>query len=277
MQPGNWFFEDQTDHTLIGIGINELLHEEKTPFQTIKIFDTVEYGRMLVLDDAIQLTELDEFVYHEMLSHVPLHAHGGPESVLVIGGGDGGMIREVSKHDAVNRVVLAEIDEAVIKACIEFIPSTSAALVNNPKLEIRIGDAIELVRKASEEFDVIIIDSSDPVGAAEGLFSRGFYESVYTALRPGGMVVIQGESPWFDYRPLVKRVFGDFSEIFPIAKTYWANIPTYPSGIMVFPVGSKGVDPAIPLHPAIPGLRYYTSDIHKAAFVLPWHFRAENI
>ena len=228
-----WFYEDQTEFTRIGVLIKELLHEEKTPYQTVKIYDTMDYGRMLVLDDVIQVTELDEFVYHEMLSHVPLHAHHNPESVLIIGGGDGGMVREVSKHDSVKRVVLAEIDEAVIRACIDYIPSISGALKNNPKLEICVGDGVEYVRRAKEEFDLIIVDSSDPVGIGESLFTQDFYRSVYQALRPEGMVAIQGESPWL-HRPLIKRIYDDLKNIFPIVSIYWGNIPSYPTGVMTF-------------------------------------------
>jgi len=277
METTKWFYENQTKHTRIGIQIYELLYEEKTPYQTIKIFDTVQYGRMMVLDDVIQVTELDEFAYHEMLSHVPLHALNDAKSVLIVGGGDGGMVREVSKHDSVKRIVLAEIDEAVIRSSIEYLPSISVALSNNPKLEIFIGDAVKLVREASEEFDLVIVDSSDPVGFAEGLFSREFYCSVFNALRPGGMVTIQGESPWLNYRPMIKRIFNNFREIFPIAKIYWANVPTYPAGVMVFPVGSKGADPATPTRQAIPGLKYYSTEIHKASFILPWYLQVEQM
>ena len=272
----HWFFEDQTEFTRIGFQVRELLHQESSPYQTIKIYDTVEYGRMLALDDVIQVTELDEFVYHEMLSHVPLHAHPRPEAVLVVGGGDGGMVREVSKHSAVERIVLAEIDEAVIRTSIEYLPSISCALKDNPKLEICVGDAVDYVRQSVEEFDLIIVDSSDPVDIGEGLFTKEFYRNVFRALKPGGMVAVQGESPWL-HRPLVKRICGDLKEIFPIGKMYWANIPTYPSGVMAFPVGSKGGDPAVPLHPALPGLRYYSSEIHKSAFVLPLHLQPEQM
>ncbi|MCL2170148.1 MAG: polyamine aminopropyltransferase, partial [Defluviitaleaceae bacterium] len=237
-----WFYEDQTPSTRIAVEIRGIIHEEQSKYQNVKIIDTIQFGRMLALDDVIQVTELDEFAYHEMLAHVPLHAHPNPQSVLVVGGGDGGMVREASKHDTVNRVVLAEIDEAVINACINHVPSFSVALKNNPKLEIRVGCAVEYMKSLNEEFDVIIVDSSDPVGFAEGLFSREFYTNVSKALRPGGMVTIQGESPWYKYRPMIKRICKDFSEIFPIAKAYWANVPSYPSGVMLFPVGSKGND-----------------------------------
>ena len=277
MSERKWFYEEQTPSTRIGVEIREILHEEQSKYQNVKIIDSIQFGRMLVLDDVIQVTELDEFAYHEMLAHVPLHAHPNPQSVLVVGGGDGGMVREASKHPSVSRVVLAEIDEAVVNACINHVPSFSVALTNNPKLEIRIGDAIEYVKKLKEEFDVIIVDSSDPVGFAEGLFSREFYSNVEKALRPGGMVTIQGESPWYKYRPMIKRICNDFSEIFPTAKAYFANVPSYPSGVMLFPVGSKGNDPATPIRPPLPGLRYYSEEIHKASFILPWHLQVEQM
>ncbi|MCL2497355.1 MAG: polyamine aminopropyltransferase [Symbiobacteriaceae bacterium] len=271
-----WFYEEQTQHTRLGIQVRRLVHQAKSPYQEIKVFETMEYGMMLSLDDVIQLTELDEFVYHEMLAHVPLHAHPAPRDVLIVGGGDGGMVREASKHLTVQRVVLAEIDEAVIQASINFIPSVSCALTNNPKLDLRIGDAIHLVQQANEEFDVIIVDSSDPVGPAEKLFTFDFYKAVYRALKPGGMVTIQGESPWM-HRALIKKVNSDLHNIFPIATTYWGNIPTYPGGTMVFPIGSKGVDPRTPMRTALHGLKYYSADVHRAAFSLPYHLTPEHM
>jgi spermidine synthase len=278
MKIDQWFFEDQTPSTRLGVQIRKLFHFETSQYQNIKIFDTVQYGRMLALDDVIQVTELDEFVYHEMLAHVPLHAHPNPEAVLIIGGGDGGMVREVSKHDSVKRIVLAEIDEAVIRSSIEFLPSISCALTDNPKLEIYIGDGVDYVRRSQEEFDLVIVDSSDPGGLADALFTRDFYCEVSRALRPDGMVTIQGEAPWFKYRPMIKRICGDFRDIFPISSMYWGNVPSYPGGIMVFPVGSKGVDPAVPLRKVvIPGLKYYSSEIHQAAFVIPWYLQVEQM
>ena len=277
MANDEWFYEDQTNHIRVGVQVHELLHEETSHFQNIKVFDTVQLGRMLALDDIIQLTEVDEFAYHEMLSHVPLHAHPNPESVLIVGGGDGGMVREVSKHDSVKRVVLAEIDEAVVRVSIDHLPTVSVALQNNPKLEIYIGDAIEFMKKTKDEFDIVIVDSSDPMGFAEGLYSRDFYCNVYKALRQKGMVAIQGESPWLNYRPMIKRIYGDFTDIFPIVKIYWANVPTYPSGVMAFPIGSKTCDPAEPQRPPISGLKYYSSEIHKASFVLPWYLQVEQM
>jgi len=272
----DWFIEEHTDHTHFYIQIKELLYEEQTPYQLIQIFDSIEYGRMLVLNDALQITEYDEFAYAEMMAHVPLHAHPNPEQVLVIGGGDGGTVREASRFPSVKRVVMAEIDQAVINASLQYIPSVSGALKDNPKLEFRIGDAVEYIKQVTEEFDVIIVDSSDPVDIAEGLFTHQFYQDVYKALKPGGMVSVQGESPWI-HRALVKRIVSHLSSIFPIASLYYSNIPTYPSGIMVFPIGSKGNDPSVPVRDAIEGLRYYTSTVHKGAFMLPRHLQPEHM
>ena len=271
-----WFYEDQTEFTRLGVQVKELMYEERTPYQTVKVFDTMEYGRMLVLDDVIQVTELDEFVYHEMLSHVPLHAHHNPESVLIIGGGDGGMVREVSKHDSVKKIVLAEIDEAVIRSCIEYMPSVSCALVDNPKLDIFVGDGFDYISKANGEFDLVIVDSSDPVGIGESLFTHKFYSNVFKALRPEGMVSVQGESPWL-HRPLIKRIYNDLKNIFPIANMYCGNIPTYPTGVMAFPIGSKSTDPTVPLRKSLPGLQYYSTEIHKTAFMLPRYLQVEQM
>ena len=272
----DWFYEMQTDFSRFGVRVTALLHKEKTPYQEIKIYDTVEYGRMLVLDDVIQLTELDEFVYHEMLAHVALHLHHNPSKVLVIGGGDGGTVREVSKHAAVKEVILAEIDERVVQVALDYLPFCSIALKNNPKLKLRIGDGLEAVRRASEEFDVIIVDSSDPVGPGEKLFTYDFYASVYKALKPGGMVAVQGESPWL-HRPLVKRMNADIAAIFDEAAVFWGNIPTYPSGVMFFPLGCKGELPKKLLHPVLPGLKYYSAEVHKAAFVIPQYLLPDEM
>jgi len=211
-----------------------------------------------------------------MMVHVPLHAHPNPEQVLVLGGGDGGTVREASRFPSVKRVVMAEIDEVAIRASLEHIPSISYALKDNPKLDLRICDAVEFIKHVNEEFDVIIVDSSDPVDMAAGLFTYEFYQDVYKALKPGGMVSVQCESPWI-HRALIKRIVKQLEDIFPIASLYYSNIPTYPSGIMVFPIGSKGNDPSVPVHAAVEGLKYYCSDVHKSAFILPWHLRPEDM
>ncbi|MCL2547718.1 MAG: MnmC family methyltransferase, partial [Symbiobacteriaceae bacterium] len=158
----------------------------------------------------------------------------------------------------------------------KYIPSTSHALQNNPRLDLRFCDAIEYIKQVKEEFDVIIVDSSDPIDIAEGLFTREFYHNVHKALKPGGMVSIQGESPWI-HRQLVKRIVSDLESVFSISTFYWSNIPTYPSGTMVFPIGSKGNDPRVPIRPAVPGLRYYSADVHRASFALPWHLQIEQM
>ena len=269
---GIWFYEDQTPLTRIGVKTKQMLHLEKSPYQEIMVIDTWEYGRLLALDEVIQITELDEFAYHEMLVHVPLCSHPNPEQVLVVGGGDGGSVREVCRHDTVQRVVLAEIDERVIQTAIDFFPTVSCALKDNPRLDIQVGDAIDYVHDHPNSFDVIIVDSSDPVDHGEGLFKRSFYEDVYSALKPGGMVAVQGESPWL-HQDLVKRIYGDLQDIFPVADIFWSNIPTYPTGAMVFPFGSKGTVPRKPVRKPNGVLNYYSEDMHHSAFLIPEYLK----
>ena len=263
-----WFYEEQAEGVRFNLSVRQTLHHEVSAYQDILVCDTAEFGRMLVLDGVIQLTEKDEFVYHELITQIPLHAHPHPENVLIIGGGDGGTVREVCKHPAVKHVVLAEIDDRVVQNAIDYLPFTSCALVNNPKLELMIGDGIKFVVDHPDTFDLIIVDSSDPIGPGEGLFTHAFYENVYKALKPDGMVVVQGETPWLD-GPLVERICRDLQDIFPIAKAYWGNIPTYPSGTMLFPVGSKKYDPVQPVREPVAPFRYYNAAIHTASFALP--------
>lgn len=194
---------------------------------------------MLLLDGIVQTTEKDEYVYHEMITHIPLFTHPNPKKVLVVGGGDGGTIREVLKHPSVEKAVLCEIDEEVIKASKEFLPTISCAL-DNPKCEIFIGDGIKYVHEHKNEFDIIIVDSTDPFGAAEGLFGGSFYKEIYQALTAEGIFVAQTETPF--YLPeVVKKVYDDAKTVFSITKLFMAAIPTYPSGYWSFTIGSKKI------------------------------------
>ncbi|MDD2422511.1 MAG: polyamine aminopropyltransferase, partial [Heliobacteriaceae bacterium] len=250
--------------------ISNILHTEKTPYQELSVIDTVEWGRMLLLDGVVMTTEKDEFVYHEMISHVALNTHPNPQKVLVIGGGDGGTIRECVKHAQVEKAVLCEIDERVIWASKEYFPGIAAALFGHPKVEIRVGDGIKFVQECNAEFDVIIIDSTDPVGPGVGLFQPEFYQNVHKALKPEGIMVAQTESPFVN-AGLIRRLFRDISGIFPVTKLYLATVPTYPTGLWSFTLGSKVYDPtdvAVSRIPE-PDTKYYSSLVHRNAFVLP--------
>lgn len=264
-----WLKENQISDPVLHYKFTKTLLNKKTPFQELTIVQSETLGNILLLDGIVQTTEKDEYVYHEMITHIPLFTHPNPKKVLVVGGGDGGTIREVLKHPSVEKAVLCEIDEEVIKASKEFLPTISCGL-DNPKCEIFIGDGIKYVHEHKNEFDIIIIDSTDPFGAAEGLFGGSFYKEIYQALTAEGIFVAQTETPF--YLPeVVKKVYNDAKTIFPITKLFMAAIPTYPSGYWSFTIGSKKLDPTVSnLSDTIDiETKYYTKALHKASFVLP--------
>ncbi len=270
-----WFTERQTEDLGLSLRIRESLLVEQTPFQRLAVLDTYLYGRMLVLDGAVQTTERDEHIYHEMITHVPLMTHPGAREVLVIGGGDGGTVREIVKHPDVQRVRLVEIDDRVVAAARRFFPRLSQAL-DDPRAEVIIGDGAEHVRTVRNAYDVIIVDSTDPVGPAVKLFETDFYRAVHDALTPDGLFVAQSKSPYLD-RDLIRTVLDSVRSLFPIALLYTAAIPTYPSGFWSFALGSKRHHPLAFDEGRAEKLetRYYSPEIHRAAFVLPREIRAE--
>jgi spermidine synthase len=264
-----WFTEKQTPSLGITVKVTQTLHREKTPFQDLAVLDTEQFGRMLVLDGMVMTTIRDEFVYHEMITHVPLFTHPQPKRVLVVGGGDGGSIREVLKHPSVEKAVLAEIDGRVIEASRRFLPEIAGAL-DDPRVDIQVVDGIQHVREHKNTYDVVIVDSTDPIGPAVGLFTREFYQSIYEALTEEGVMVAQTESPFFN-ADLIRRVFKDIGAVYPVTRLYTAAIPTYPSGLWCFTLGSKKHDPLKVDAATRPPIetRYYTPRIHHAAFQLP--------
>ncbi|NPV72876.1 MAG: polyamine aminopropyltransferase [Pelotomaculum sp.] len=264
-----WFTELQTDDMALSCRVKKTLHQEETPFQSLAVLDTEQFGRMLVLDNVIQTTVRDEFVYHEMMAHVALNTHALPKKVLVIGGGDGGVVREVVKHRSVEKVVHCEIDGAVIEASRKYLPEISCAL-DDPRVDIVIDDGIKHVREHKKTYDVIIVDSTDPVGPAEGLFSASFYRSIYEALNEDGLFVAQTESPFFN-RDLIPRLYKDISAVFPVTRLFLACVPTYPGGLWTFTMGSKRYDPLEVDIAGIPQMdtKYYSPAVHRSCFVLP--------
>ncbi|MZP29864.1 polyamine aminopropyltransferase [Heliobacterium undosum] len=270
MSSGFWYTEEQTPNLRYSSKITQTLHTETTPFQELAMIDTVQWGRMLVLDNMVMTTIKDEFVYHEMISHVALNTHPNPKKVMIIGGGDGGAIRECVKHAKVEKAVLCEIDGRVIETSKEYLPEIASALFGHPKVEVLVADGVKHIQENENEYDVIMVDSTEPVGPAEGLFAAEFYQAVYRALKPDGIMVAQTESPFVN-ADLISRVFKDIRSIFPVTKLYLASIPTYPSGLWSFTMGSKQYDPEAVDVSAIPEMetRYYTPALHKAAFCLP--------
>lgn len=268
-----WIKEAQVENAVMTYKVKETLHTERTKYQDLAIVDTYEFGRMLLLDGIVQTTIKDEFVYHEMITHIPLFTHGQPKKVLVVGGGDGGSIREILKHKSVEKAVLCEIDNRVVELSKKYLPEISCCL-DDPRAEVFIGDGIKYVLEHKNEFDVIIVDSTDPFGAAEGLFSGSFYNSLYECLTEDGIFVAQTETPI--YLPeVVKRVFKDIKNVFPITKIYMAAIPTYPGVYWSFTMGSKKYDPEKVNTDNIPEIdtKYYHSKLHTASFVLPRYIK----
>lgn len=268
-----WLKEMQLENTAMTYKIKETLVRKKTKYQDLAIVDTVDFGRMLVLDGIVQTTIRDEFVYHEMITHIPLFSHPEPKKVLVIGGGDGGVIREILKHPSVEKAILCEIDEDVIIECKKYLPEISCGL-NDPKCEVFVGDGIKYVKEHKNEFDVIIVDSTDPFSIAEGLFGGNFYKDIYEALTEDGMFIAQTETPFF-LPDVVKKVVDDAKKIYPITKLFMAGIPTYPGGYWSFTIGSKKYDPshADTSKVKLEDCKYYTPELHKACFVLPQYIK----
>lgn len=264
-----WFTEKQTDHYGITMKLKETYVRERTDFQDLAMVETEEWGTMLLLDGMVMTTDRDEFVYHEMVAHPALFTHPNPEHVLVVGGGDGGVIREILKHPGVKRAVLVDIDGKVIEYSKRYLPQIASGL-DDPRVEVIVNDGFMHIHDHKNRYDVIMVDSTEPVGPAVQLFTRGFYQGIYDALREDGLFVAQTDNPWFK-ADLIRNVSRDVKEVFPIVRTYWANVPTYPSGLWTFTLGSKKYDPLEVDEASIPEIdtKYYSPRLHKAAFVLP--------
>lgn len=261
-----WLTEKQTENLSLSLRIKEVLCEEKSKFQNILIAESLQYGRVLSLDGAFQTTEVDEFIYHEMITHVPLYSHPEPKDILIIGGGDGGTVREVLKHNVKN-IEVVEIDRRVIELSKSYLPTISNSL-EDQKVRIIIEDGIDYLKETTRRYDLIIVDSPDPKGPATKLFTEDFYSNAYKALKDDGIFVAQTESP-FLHKDLILKIFNSLFKNFPVVKIYTAPIPTYPSGFWSFTVASKKYNPSSPLRKEDINTRYYSPEIHKASFVLP--------
>jgi spermidine synthase len=279
-----WFTE-RDEQIALSLKHNAKLYDEQSDFQKVEIYQTQAYGNMLTLDGMVMTTEKDEYVYHEMITHIPTLTHPNPKRALVIGGGDGGTVRELLKHDSYDEVVMVEIDEKVIEASKKFLPAIASAL-EHPKLNLIVDDGIKYVNTALDaSFDIVIVDSTDPIGPAEGLFTAEFYKEVYRILTPDGIMVTQSESPRFNQK-VFKEIYEVYRSIFGKDKVhcYLAYIPTYPTGMWSFSYSSKGDS-----HPLKNidkerlsrftknnALQYYNEAIHHSAFALP-NFVSEMI
>jgi spermidine synthase len=259
----------------LSLEIETILYDEKSPFQHVQVFETKHHGRMLALDGIIQLTQFDEFSYQEMLAHVPLFAHPNPETVLVIGGGDGGILREVGRHACVRTMDFCEIDEMVVTVSKQFLPDLAYGF-DDPRVNVFIGDGAAFVKEKTGVYDVIIVDSSDPIGPGDVLFKQPFYESLRNALKPGGLIATQGESI-FLHKDCVTSLAKITRDLFDRQAYASFMVPTYPGGSIGICLGSLGPELTRPARKIDPGiqeqLKYYSPEIHEAAFVLPYFAR----
>lgn len=271
-----WFLERHTDNAGMMLAVREYIYSHRSKFQLIEIFDTFEYGRVLTLDRLIMLSERDESAYHEMLVHVPMFVHPSPERVLVVGGGDGGILREVVKHPGLELAVQVEIDEEVVNACREYMPGIASAY-DHPKVQLVIEDALVYLRDVREPFDVVIIDSTDPVGPAVSLFEAPFYRDVFNALGVNGVMTCQLGSSIYNLdriSDVVKQLRGIFTE----AQLYMAHVPTYPSGLWFLGIASKGKliqqrPDEVRYRTLKHNFNYYNNSIHSGSFMLPEYIK----
>ena len=269
-----WFSENHTPNVKISIRVDRQLYSGKSEFQRIDVFDSPEFGRFLTLDGYMMLTEKDEFIYHEMITHVPMAVHPLVKKVLVIGAGDGGVIRELTRYPEIEHIDMVEIDPLVVEVCRKYLPKTACRL-DDPRLSIHYEDGLKYVRFKENEYDLIIVDSTDPFGPGEGLFTREFYGNCYKALKSDGIMVNQHESPFYpEDATACQRAHKRIVESFPVSRVYQAHIPTYPSGHWLFGFASKKYHPLKDLREdewkqRKLKCRYYTTTLHKGAFYLP--------
>lgn len=269
-----WFTEKHTSTVNFSIKVDRQLYSGQSDYQKVDVFDSKEFGRFLTLDGYMMMTEKDEFIYHEMITHVPMSIHPNAKNILVIGAGDGGVIRELTRYEKVEHIDLVEIDELVVQVCKKYLPQT-ACRMDDERVQIYYEDGVRFVRSCENKYDLIIVDSTDPFGPGEGLFTKEFYGSCYKALKEDGIMVNQHGSPFYaDDAVAMQRAHKRIVESFPISKVYQAHIPSYPSGHWLFGFASKKYHPIEHMNAAnwnLLGLKmkYYNSKLHMGAFALP--------
>ena len=269
-----WFTERHTPNVNFSIKVDRQIYSGRSEFQRIDVFESDEFGRFLTLDGYMMLTEKDEFIYHEMITHVPMAVHPNVRDVLVIGAGDGGVIRELARYDSIQSIDLVEIDELVVEVCKRYLPKTACRL-DDPRVHAHYEDGVRFIRSCENRYDLIIVDSTDPFGPGEGLFTKEFYGSCYKALREDGIMVNQHESPFYkEDAAAMQQAHKRIAESFPVCRVYQAHIPTYPSGHWLFGFASKKYHPVYDLNAAAWNLRgigtnYYNTKLHAGAFALP--------
>lgn len=273
-----WYTEEHTPDVRFTIRVDKQLISLKSDFQQIDVFESKEFGRFLTLDGFMMVTEKDEFIYHEMITHVPMAVNPNIKKVLVIGAGDGGTIRELVRYRTIEKIDMVEIDETVVKVAKQFLPKTSAWL-DDERVTIYYEDGLKFVRRFENEYDLIIVDSTDPFGPGEDLFTREFYGNCYNALNAEGILINQHESPYYEKdADAMANAHKQLKSMFPIAQVYQFHLPTYPSGHWLFGFASKKFDGVKDIQAQTWenfGLytKYYNLELHKGAFALPTYVK----
>lgn len=269
-----WYTDQHTKDVRFSMKVEEQIATTQSEFQRIDILQTTEFGKVLVLDGELMITQKDEFIYHEMITHVPMAVHPNVKKVLVVGAGDGGTIRELCKYDSIESIEMVEIDQKVTEMCQQYFKETACKLTD-PRVHMQFEEGLRFVRSKHDEYDLIIIDSADPYGPAEGLFTREFYGTCFKALHEDGILINQHESPYYsEHSRTVQKAHKQITTVFPYSTVYQCHIPSYPSGHWLFGFASKKYDPIRDLDAdkwnAL-GIttRYYNTDLHVGSFYLP--------
>ena len=274
-----WYTENWTDNARFGIKVKQHLYSQKSAFQQIDIFDSEEFGKFLTIDGLMMANEKDEFIYHDMIVHPAMATNPNIRRVLVIGAGDGGTVRELTRYTGISHIDMVEIDELVTRACQEHLPLTASKLEDS-RVKLVFDDGLKFARDAKDgSYDLIIVDSTDPISVGAGLFTTEFYTDCFRILSENGILVNQHESPYFEvFAQEMKRAHAKIKKIFPTAEVYQAHIPTYPSGHWLFGFASKGLHPVKDMKADVwndLGLKtkYYNTDLHMGAFALPTYVK----
>ena len=273
-----WYTENQTENVNFSMKVKNHLYSSQSPFQKIDVLDTYEFGRVLVIDNWTMVTEKDEFIYHEMITHVAMATNSNIKNVLVIGAGDGGTVRELTRYKNIENIDMVEIDEEVVKASKEFLPFTANKL-DDTRVNLYFEDGIKFVKNKENLYDLIIVDSTDPIGPGEGLFTMEFYNDCYKLLTEKGILINQCESPYYPNNANeMKRSFNKIKELFKVSEAYQYHMPTYPSGHWMFCFASKEYHPIKDLNKEAWNAlgietKYYNTDLHIGAFMLPTYVK----
>ncbi len=273
-----WYIEEQTENIRFSVKVKRHFYTETSDFQQIDFFESYELGKFFSLDGIIMLTEKDEFVYHEMITHVALATNPSIKNVLVIGGGDGGTVRELTRYPHIEKIDMVEIDEMVVRTCKQFLPLTASKL-DDERVTIYHEDGLKYIQGVRDAYDLIIVDSTDPIGPGEGLFTLLFYENCFKALKEDGILVNQHESPYYEKQAIeMRRAHQKIKKLFPISKVFQAHIPTYESGHWLFGFASKKYHPIDDFNKEKwesfkLKTKYYNPDLHLGCFALPTYVK----